>query len=55
MKYIVVLLMLLVLFYLFSFAVYNWKNKNRMAAIGSVIIGLIAFVMQFVLMFFMDV
>ena len=55
MKYIVVFLMLFVLYHLLSFAVFNWKNKNKLAAIGAVIIGLTAFVMQFVLMFFMDV
>lgn len=51
MKYIFVVLLLCVLIHILSFASYNWKKKNRLAAIGSTIIALAAFVLPFYLLF----
>lgn len=45
MLYIVMILPLFVSMYLLSFAKYNWNQKNKKAAIGSVIIAIAAFVM----------
>lgn len=39
MKYVVATIVLVVFFYLLSFAWYNWQNKNKLAAAGT---GLLA-------------
>lgn len=52
MKYIIVVLLFAELIYLLSFAKYNWVKKNRLAAIGSAIIGLAAFALPLFLIFF---
>ena len=51
MKYIIVVLLFAELIYLLSFAKYNWVKKNRLAAIGSAIIGLAAFLLPLYLIF----
>ncbi|MDD3704856.1 MAG: hypothetical protein PHC45_02145 [Clostridiaceae bacterium] len=51
MKYIIVVLLFAVLIYQLSFARYNWAKKNRLAAIGSIIIGLLAFMLPLYLIF----
>ena len=51
MKYIIVVLLIAELIYLLSFAKYNWVKKNRLAAIGSAIIGLAAFLLPLYLIF----
>jgi len=51
MKYIIVVLLFVELIYLLSFAKYNWVKKNRLAAIGSAIIGLAAFLLPLYLIF----
>lgn len=51
MKYIIVVLLFAVLIYQLSFARYNWAKKNRLAAIGSAIIGLLAFILPLYLIF----
>ncbi|HOJ10033.1 MAG TPA: hypothetical protein PK733_05505 [Clostridiales bacterium] len=44
MNYFVILILGLVSFYLFTFARYNWKVKNKRAAFGLIILGLITFI-----------
>lgn len=51
MKYIIVVPLFALLIYQLSFAKYNWTKKNRIAAIGSVIIGILAFVLPLYLIF----
>ena len=51
MKYIIVVLLFAELIYLLSFAKYNCVKKNRLAAIGSAIIGLAAFLLPLYLIF----
>lgn len=52
MKYMIVVLLFAILFYILSFSTYNWRKKNRMAAIGAAIIGFSAFALMFYAMFF---
>jgi len=52
MKYIVFIFLLILLFYLLSFAIYNWRNNNKIAAIGSAVLGIAAFALPLVLIFF---
>ena len=54
MKYAIVLLLLAALIHLLSFAKYNWKKNNRLAAVGSAIIGFAAFVIPLYLIFLSD-
>ena len=51
MKYIIVVPLFALLIYQLSFAKYNWTKKNWIAAIGSVIIGILAFVLPLYLIF----
>ncbi len=52
MKYIVAVFLSIMLFYFLTFARYNWKNDNRIAAIGSAIMGCVAFGTSIFLLFF---
>lgn len=52
MKYIVMLFILLSAFYTFSFASYNWRTKNRMAAVGAALMSLVSIIIPVILMFF---
>lgn len=54
MKYIVSLIPFGVMIYLFSFAKFNWTRKNKLAAVGSILIGVAAFAVPIILMFFTD-
>ncbi|HEY9059037.1 MAG TPA: hypothetical protein VIO64_00815 [Pseudobacteroides sp.] len=51
MKYILIALLLLPLFYLLSFARYEWK-KNKLSSIGSIILAIISITFPTVFMFF---
>ena len=39
MKYPIIILILIILIYPLSFAMYNWNNDNKTAAIGTVLIN----------------
>jgi len=54
MKYIVEFLVLILLFYLLSFAKYNWKHNNKIGAIGVAIVGLAAVILSFIVLFVGD-
>jgi hypothetical protein len=54
MKYIISVIPLGVMLYLFSFAKFNWTRKNKLAAVGSILIGIAAFAFPVFLMFFTD-
>lgn len=54
MKYVVGFLVLILLFYLLSFAKYNWKNNNKTGAIGVLMIVLAAFIFSFIVLFVGD-
>jgi len=47
MKYIILAPALYVFIYLLSFAKYSWDKRNRIAAIGTIIIALAAIAMPF--------
>ncbi|MDI9476158.1 MAG: hypothetical protein ACOX0L_09250 [Natronincolaceae bacterium] len=51
MKYVMVIPLLIMLFYLLSFSRYNWKNNNKLAAIGSAILGITAFTLACFVLF----
>lgn len=51
MKYVVGVFLLVPLTYLLSFAGHNWRNKNRLAAIGSAILGIAAIGLAFFVIF----
>lgn len=51
MKYLIIIFLTLLLIYLLSFARYNWTNNNRLAAVGSLIIGLAAVILPLYIMF----
>ena len=52
MKYFILVLVFGVMFYLLSFSKYNWNKKNKLAAVGSAIIGIVAFGLTIFLLFF---
>lgn len=52
MKYVISMFLFVMLFYILSFARYNWRNNNRFAAIGSAVLGIAAFGIPFMLLFF---
>lgn len=39
MKYIVILCLLIISVYPFSYAKYNWDRKNKLGAVGSILIA----------------
>ncbi|MFW5649576.1 MAG: hypothetical protein ACOCG5_10840 [Candidatus Alkaliphilus sp. MAG34] len=51
MKYIIVIPLFIMLFYLLSFSKYNWRNNNRLAAIGSAVLGITAFTLACLVLF----
>jgi hypothetical protein len=51
MRYFVALLVLLVMIYILSFARYNWKAKNKLAAIGAALLAIAAFSLSFFVLF----
>lgn len=52
MKYLIILFLVALFIYMFSFARYNWAKKNRLAAIGSLIIGLAAILLPLYIIFY---
>lgn len=54
MKYVIGCLLLVLLFYLFSFARFNWKSKNKLAAIGVVLLGITAVGLVYFVLFVGD-
>ena len=50
MKFVVMAFILLSSLYSLSYAKYNWKKKNRMAAIGSITATLVSIVLPTVLL-----
>lgn len=52
MKYLIILSLTALLIYMISFARYNWAKKNRLAAIGSLIIGLAAAALPLYIIFY---
>jgi hypothetical protein len=54
MKYIFIILLFLLHYYLITFAIHNWKNKNKMAALGTFIINVAIIVVQ-VFLFMVDI
>lgn len=51
MKYIEIIFLLTISIYPFSYARYNWKNKNKLGAVGAIFIGIIAIVFPAILIF----
>ena len=51
MKYVIGFLLFVLLFYLLSFARHNWKKKNKLAAIGMVLLGITAFGLAYFVLF----
>lgn len=43
MRYAVFVLLSVMLIYMLSFARHNWRMKNKLAAVGAVILGVLAF------------
>lgn len=51
MKFIAIVLILPIFIYLVSFAVYNWKKNNKLAAVGAAIIGIAAYTLPIYILF----
>ncbi len=51
MKYPIIILILIILIYPLSFAMYNWNNDNKTAAIGTVLITLASLILPFYILF----
>jgi hypothetical protein len=51
-KYVLLVPLLLLLLYLLSFAKYNWTQKNRLAAVGVLILCLAAAALPVFVLFF---
>lgn len=49
MKYIEILFLIILALYPFSYAAYNLRMKNRLAAVGSILIAIAAIVFPMVL------
>lgn len=54
MKYLIEFLALILLFYLLSFAKYNWRHNNKIGAIGAAVIGVVAFILSYIVLFVGD-
>lgn len=52
MRYVITMMLIIPLIYIFSFAWYNWTTNNRLAAVGSAIIGFSAVALPIYIMFF---
>lgn len=50
MKYIVILLLVVVAIHPLSYAKYNWGKKNKIGAIGSILLALAAVIIPAVLL-----
>lgn len=51
MKYVVMMLILMPSLYTLSFAKYNWKMKNRMAAAGAAIAAIVSIILPAALLY----
>lgn len=51
MRYLAAILLLTMLFYMLSFASHNWRQGAKLAAVGSVILGLAACGLGFFVIF----
>lgn len=51
MKYIIIIFLLLVFIYQMSFVKYNWTKKNKPAAVGSAILGVLGLLLPLFVMF----
>jgi hypothetical protein len=49
MKYVIVIILMIISIYPFSYARYNWNKKNKLGAVGSILIGIAAIVYPTVL------
>lgn len=52
MSYLAMIFILLVSVYSFSFAKYCWKKKNRVAAVGALLLTLVSIILPAVMLFF---
>lgn len=44
MKYILLVILFVISVYPFSYARYNWNNKNKLGAVGAAVVGIAAIV-----------
>jgi hypothetical protein len=51
MKFILIPFLLIMAVYPLSYAKYNWKNKNRLGAVGMVLLVLASIVLPSILLF----
>lgn len=51
MKYIILLVLVIIMLYTFSYARYSEKNGNEMAAAGAIIIAIVAIILPTILLF----
>ena len=51
MKYIILLILVIIMLYTFSYARYSKKNGNKIAAAGATIIAIVAIILPAILLF----
>ncbi len=51
MKYVVMVFILISSLYSLSYAKYNWKKKNRMAAVGVIFVAMVSIILPAALLF----
>jgi hypothetical protein len=51
MKYVASIFILLSTLYILSFAKYNWNKKNKTAAVGAILLGLLSIALPAIVMF----
>lgn len=51
MKYFLIIIGILPSIYLISFAKFNWKNNNKTAAIGAILLAAVAIILQILFLF----
>lgn len=51
MKYIVIFLLAVMIVYMYSFTGYNWRKKNKFAAIGIALLTLISIAFPLIIFF----
>lgn len=52
MNILLILILLLVFIHMLSFAKYNWEQRNKLGAVGAIILALAALILPLVVMFF---
>jgi len=50
MKYVAVIFILFSVLHVFSFAKYNWNKKNRTAAAGAILLGILSIALPAIVM-----